>query len=226
VHSDGARRLRFAGSVLPTLAAVPPNTRCILNPTKSAVTFFVFAAVMMSATASAQFPGGGGGFPGAGGTRGGMGDRQSAPGSGKSRDRPSVDAGSTNGAPVMYQLDQLEDELKLAPQQRAAWNAYADKVLALADDMTRLRFAARTAGPPAGATAVQQLDQLTDAARNRMTAIEEITDAGKALYAALTSEQKTIADRKLVLPMQPLVTGVSPPAVGDSGNHRALLTGP
>jgi LTXXQ motif family protein len=99
------------------------------------------------------------------------------------------------------------------PQQRAAWNAYADKVLRLADDMTRSRFAARTSTRLTEATAVQQLDQLAGSARNRLTAVEEIVEAGKALYATLTSEQKAIADRKLALPMLSLATGASPPGM-------------
>jgi plasmid replication initiation protein len=55
---------------------------------------------------------------------------------------------------------------------------------------------------------VQQLDQLTDRERNRLTAIEDIAGAGKALYATLTTEQRAIADRKLVLPVRPLAAGV------------------
>jgi LTXXQ motif family protein len=180
-----------------------------VNGTKSALTVLLVAVAMISPTAFAQFPGGHGGGPGTGGTRGG----QAAQGPGKTRDSPAADTQSASGAPVLVQLDKLEDDLKLTPQQRAAWNAYADKVLHLADDMTRSRFAARTSTRLTEATAVQQLDQLAGSARNRLTAVEEIVEAGKALYATLTSEQKTIADRKLVLPMLPLATGASPPGM-------------
>jgi LTXXQ motif family protein len=181
-----------------------------LNETKSALTVLLAAVAMISSAAFAQYPGGHGGLPG---TRGGMGGGQAAQGPGKTRDQSATDTLSASGAPVLVQLDKLEDDLKLAPQQRAAWNAYADKVLRLADDMTRSRFAARTSTRLTEATAVQQLDQLAGSARNRLTAVEEIVEAGKALYATLTSEQKAIADRKLALPMLSLATGASPPGM-------------
>jgi LTXXQ motif family protein len=172
---------------------------------------------MISPAASAQYPGGHGGWPGAGGARGGMGGGHAAQEPSKTRDQPAADTPSNSGAPVLVQLDQLEDELKLTPQQRAAWNDYADKVLRLADDMTRSRFAARTFAPVTGTTAVQQLDQLAGSARSRLTAVEDIVQAGKTLYAILTSAQKTIADRKLVFAVLPPATGVWPPGIGDAG---------
>jgi hypothetical protein len=151
---------------------------------------------MGSPKASAQFPGGHGHTPsGSSGTSG----------------RTATEPLPSVGAPVLVQLDQLENELKPSAEQRAAWNAYADKILRLADDMTRSQFAARVAPRPTDATAVQQLDQLTDRERNRLTAIEDIVGAGKALYATLTTEQRAIADRKLVLPVRPLGAGVMLP---------------
>jgi len=169
------------------------------------------AVAMIAPPAFAQYPGGRG-LPAAG-SRGGMGGGQAAQGPGKTRDRPAADTLSASNASVMVQLDQLEDDLKLTPQQRAVWNAYADKVLRVADDMTRSRFAARTSTQLTEGTAVQQLDQLAGSARNRLTAVEEIVEAGKALYATLTSEQKTIADHKLALPMLWLTTGASQPGM-------------
>jgi len=158
-------------------------------------TFAVMLGVvaMGSPEASAQFPGGHDHTPlGSSGTSG----------------RAKTDPLANVSAPVLVQLDQLENELKPSAEQRAAWNAYADKILHLADDMTRSQFAARIAPRPTDATAVQQLDQLTDRERNRLTAIEDIAGAGKALYATLTGEQRAIADRKLVLPVRPLAAGV------------------
>jgi LTXXQ motif family protein len=183
-----------------------------LNGTKSAITVLLAAVAMIAPSAFAQYPGGRGGGPGAG-SRGGMGGGQAAQGPGKTRDRPAADTLSATGAPVLVQLDQLEDDLKLTPQQRAVWNAYADKVLRLADDMTRNQFAARTSTQLTEGTAVQQLDGLAGSARNRLTAVDEIVEAGKALYATLTSEQKTIADRRLVLPMLSLASSSSPPGM-------------
>lgn len=193
---------------------------------KSAITVLLTAVAMIAPPAFAQYPGGHGGWPGTGGTRGAMGGGQGAQGSTKTRDRPTTDTLSTSGVPVLVQLDQLEGDLKLTPEQRTAWNAYADKVLRLADDMTRNRFAARASAQPTEATAIQQLDQLAGNARNRLTAVEEIVEAGKALYAMLTSEQKTIADRKLVPPILSLATSVSPSGMGDAGYRGVRSTSP
>jgi plasmid replication initiation protein len=53
-------------------------------------------------------------------------------------------------------------------------------------------------------TAPKRLDALADMARNRLTAVEDIVDAGKSLYASLTPAQKEIADRRLPLPLATL----------------------
>jgi len=133
---------------------------------------------------------------------------------GKMRDRtPPEDI----GAPVQVQLDRLEDDLKLTSQQRGAWNAYADKVLKFADDMTRARFEARTSSVPADMTAAQQMDRLAEKARNRSTAIEDIAESGKTLYALLSDEQRSIADRRLVLPMLSLANGLPTSGMGATG---------
>ena len=162
------------------------------------------AVTMASLEVFAQYPGGHG---------------HTLPGSSGTRDKAATDTLSSSGAPVLVQLDQLENELKPSSEQRAAWNAYEDKILRLADDMTRSRFAARTAPRPTDANAAQQLDQLIDSEHNRLAAIEDIADAGKALYATLTAEQKVIADRKLVLPIRPLANGVVLPGIGDAANR-------
>ena len=180
--------------------------------TKSALTVLLAVTLIVPA-AFAQFPGGRGGGRGTGGA-------QAAQGLDKARDRPAADTSSFSSAPVLVQLDKLEDELKLTPQQRAAWNAYADRVLQLADEITRSRFPASASPQPAGATAATKLDQLTSSARNRLTAVEEIVEAGKAFYATLTPAQKTIADRALVLPLLPLAAGASPPATARASSNN------
>ena len=79
------------------------------------------------------------------------------------------------------------------------WNAYRDRVMGLLDDVRR---AGRVAASES--TAPQRLEALTDIARNRLTATEDIADAGKALYAALSPEQRAVADRRLALPLMTL----------------------
>ena len=112
-------------------------------------------------------------------------------------------------AAVQYRLDLLEEDLRLAPEQRNAWNTYRDRVLRLAEDAQR---SARTAlgGELA---APQRLDRLADVARDRLTAMEDIVDAGKQLYAVLTPGQKIVADRRMAVPVMALA-GVEPAGAG------------
>ncbi len=168
----------------------------------SAIATLLIAAAMSSTPIFAQYPGG---------------HAHAGPGANGTRDRAATDELANSGAPVLVQLDQLENELKLSPEQRQAWNAYADKILGLADDMTRSRFVARTSPRPTDTTAIEQLDQLAASERKRLGTIDEIAAAGKALYETLTAEQKQIADRKLVLPIRPLATGIVLPATGGGG---------
>jgi len=173
----------------------------------------VLALVVLSTAAWAQYPGGGGG--GQGGGRGGMGGGRGGPPPDGMRGPPATDAPLSPGASVQALLDQLEDDLKLAPAQRPAWTAYADKVQKLADTTARSRFEARTA-TPGRASAAQQLEQIDSGLRARTAAVDEIVDLGRALYATLTPEQKAIADPRLALPVSLLATGITPPGMQDA----------
>jgi hypothetical protein len=66
--------------------------------------------------------------------------------------------------------------------------------------------------------APKRLDQLADVARDRLTAIEDIVDAGKNLYAVLTPAQKSVADRRMAAPVMALA-GVEPTS-GTRGGAR------
>jgi hypothetical protein len=113
---------------------------------------------------------------------------------------------------MQYRLETLEEDLRLLPEQRSAWLAYRERVLKMAEDAQRT---ARTAlgGEMA---APKRLDQLADIARDRLTAIEDIGDAGKHLYAMLTPAQKLVADRRMAAPLMALA-GVEPAAAGARG---------
>ena len=100
-----------------------------------------------------------------------------------------------------YQLREFEEDLKLGQAQRAAWAIFAEKVQRLADDVVRNRNTVRF---PKG-SAPEQLEFVTETLRNRLTAIEDIADAGKSLYAVLTPDQKTIADGRLARISIPLI---------------------
>jgi len=164
------------------------------------------ALALAAASALAQSPGGpGGSRGGTGGTGPGSAGRSATKGPDASLAATRNDVAST----VRFRLELLQEDLALAPAQRAAWTAYSERVLKLLDDVVRARSATRLDERPAP----QQLDQLADTVRNRLTAIEDIADAGKALYAVLNAEQRALADARLVLVARPLLEGTTTTAV-------------
>jgi hypothetical protein len=106
---------------------------------------------------------------------------------------------------VQFRLELLEEDLRIRPEQQKAWVNYRDRVMQLAEDAKRSSRTALTGDMPAP----QRLDRLADIARDRLTAIEDIVDAGKQLYAVLTPGQQGVADRRLAVPVMALA-GVEP----------------
>jgi hypothetical protein len=98
---------------------------------------------------------------------------------------------------LTQQLDMLREDLKLTLVQEKAWTVYADKVLAIADDVSRERNR-----PASGMKVMQRLDRSVDSARNRMTALEEVSAAAKKLYDQLTPDQQVTADPRLATLVQ------------------------
>jgi hypothetical protein len=92
---------------------------------------------------------------------------------------------------VRMQLNGVRAALRLSPAQGAAWQVYEDRVIELLEDM------ARVAESPAGEGALKQIDRKVDLARNRLAALEDLSDAAKKLYASLSGEQKATAERML-----------------------------
>jgi hypothetical protein len=163
--------------------------------------------------AAAQYPGGGGASRG--GSGGGQGTRPPAGDPTMVRTPSMVDQ-------LQIQLAELDEDLKLAANQRAAWNTYVERVQRLGNDITRNRNALRFPG----GNAAQQFDFLTDTLGNRLTAFEEVADAGKALYALLAPEQKDLADRRLARIAITLIDGVaSVPAAPAGDNAPAFIGG-
>jgi LTXXQ motif family protein len=107
---------------------------------------------------------------------------------------------------VTLRMSQLEEDLQLQPAQMPAWIAFRERVQRLLDDRRR---SPRTVATEA--TAPQRLDAIADAARNRLAAVEDVVDAGKAVYALLTPEQRTVADRRLALPLATLANNDARP---------------
>jgi hypothetical protein len=161
-------------------------------------------AMAVAAAAWGQVPGTGG-RPGGGGTGTGAGGtgtsiRDKMGGMPQTRGDDARTAGANFVELVNIRLSQLEEDLNLLPAQLPLWTTYRKNVLQMLDDERRgLRISA------AETTAPKRLDGLADSARNRLTAVEDIVDSGKALYAALTPEQKAVADRRLALPLTTLM---------------------
>ena len=173
------------------------------NTKRTAIAVMV-ALALAAPVASAQYPGG---------TRSGTGGSPSHLPEGKRGDGRVTDAPASLQSQVRMQLEDLQDALRLTPAQQGTWGAYSDRLLKLADDIARARFAARRA--TAEESALQQFDRLADVAHNRMTAVEDIAEAGKALYAGLSPEQRRTADRRLALiALQLAGSGTAPPSAG------------
>ena len=104
--------------------------------------------------------------------------------------------------PDLYQQTQhrlmvLEVELQLQAEQQEAWRTFSQKVLAYASDLSRDR--ARAGVPEADQSngGLQRIDTATAIARSRVTELEEIGTAAKALYATLSPDQKKVADKEI-----------------------------
>lgn len=158
------------------------------NTAIAALLLAVMAAAATDAMAQLR-----GGVPG-GGMRG---NRDGQAGYGKAQ-RPVGEQGPAiqedAASLTAYRLQLLREDLKLTSVQQPLWDAYADKVSALAADISRERGRLRAT---LQLNSLQRIDQAVDVARNRLTALEEIASAAKALYGRLAPEQQSIADARL-----------------------------
>jgi hypothetical protein len=195
-----------------TAHAAPANSTATRVPRlvrpPVAVLLLTFTTVAL-----AQFPGGGTGG------RGGMGG--APPWRGAPDTARDAGAGGPRIDPIAQlaqNIADLESELGLKPDQLGAWNRYAERLRRFADDIVRNRATLGSSRE----TAPRQLDLVTAAAANRLTAIEDAAEAGKALYALLTPEQREVADRRLVRLVVPLVAGdpTSGPSRQGAGGTR------
>ena len=109
-------------------------------------------------------------------------------------------------------LYELEEDLKLTDSQRPLWQSYADKVRAMISDAARERARAKSV---AQMSVLQRLDHMVDVERNRLTAMEDIAQAAKTLYASLTPDQRHAADPRLAnIVAAPAALGAAPAAPG------------
>jgi hypothetical protein len=99
------------------------------------------------------------------------------------------------------QLANVRSALKLTPEQAPVWQAYENRVLGLLEDLSR------GVNQPSGVNALKQIDSRIDVVRNRLTAMEDIAEAANKLYASLSDEQKSMADRMLAGTLPALYSG-------------------
>ena len=95
-------------------------------------------------------------------------------------------------------LAYLKSELKITSGQETAWKTFADQAKQQAEAMQALRTTVQ--GSTQGsvqATAPERLELRNQIMRKRQEQMEKSTAAFKDLYAALTPEQKTIADQRI-----------------------------
>ncbi|HEV7821230.1 MAG TPA: Spy/CpxP family protein refolding chaperone [Burkholderiales bacterium] len=133
----------------------------------------------------AQF---GGGTPG-----GGMRGNRARPDGASREQRPPVQDNTPEQ--VEDRLGLLEEDLQLRPDQRAAWQACADKINAYATDIGREQ--SRGTASAVSLNSLQQIDRAVDVARNRLTALEDISATAKTLYGTLSAQQKSVVDPRL-----------------------------
>ena len=124
------------------------------------------------------------------------GRRRGGGGGGDRQGRPDEKAAPERVNALEVTLHELHEDLKLTPEQEPLWESYAEKLRALARDVAR-ESGRRLLRDGAPASLPQQLDRQVDAARNRLTALEDIAQSAKALYARLAPEQQPAADPRL-----------------------------
>jgi len=190
------------------------NTRKILAGVAVAAGFAVATTMVYAAPPAGYGPGSGGcaysgagpGMAGAGAWGGGpMGRGMMGSGSGpRGGYGPGMmggggfGPGAAGGGPAVNmdarmdaRLSFLKTELKITSDQQAAWDAYATQAKAQAAAMQAFR-----AQPPSTAqTATERIDQRAERATLRAEQMKVMSAAVKDLYAALTPEQKAVADQ-------------------------------
>ena len=92
-------------------------------------------------------------------------------------------------------LAELKAELGITAKQDAAWQAYADNVKK--HQQTRQAWFEKMHEARSAGSAPERLEQHTEFMKQRQAEMEANVSALKNLYAALSPEQKAIADQRL-----------------------------
>ncbi len=135
--------------------------------------------------------------------RDGMGDCGMAGGMGQGMGPGMMHGGHGRGdgdaaAFAEKRLAALKTELKITAQQEAAWQAFAGKATEQAKTMQAQRQQMQPARDKAGATSVpapERMAQHLEQMKQHLANMEGMQGAVKDLYAALTPEQRALADK-------------------------------
>ncbi len=95
-------------------------------------------------------------------------------------------------ANVEKRLARFKNELKITSEQEKVWAMYAENTMSNVKDIRDRMDEANHDQPQ---TAPERFDRHIELMKNRLASFENMDDALKQLYAALTPEQKAIADR-------------------------------
>ena len=96
-------------------------------------------------------------------------------------------------ARVEQRLTSLKSELKLTAAQEPLWQAFAEKSKAEADKgVQAMRDRVKDDKP---VSAPERMAQMQSIMQQRVAAMESVSESFNRLYAALTPEQKTAADK-------------------------------
>jgi len=177
--------------------------------TRFAVGLGIALGTALAATALSAHPFGYGPGAGMGGGMGwgpghmmGYGYGPGGPGYGPGRGRGpgfGPGAGGDFGAFLEHRTAGLKAELKITPAQEGVWNAYVEQAKLQADSMRKWMTTMHDSAP---ASLPERLELRNQIWQQRQAQSETMTQKIKDLYAALTPEQKPVADRTLGAGMQ------------------------
>jgi hypothetical protein len=135
-------------------------------------------------------------------------------------DRGAIQRGTIAGE-FSAHLQEVRQRLKLQTAQQAAWDTYARRVQALMEDQMR-----GVARPDDREDAVRQINRRVDVVRNRLAAMEDIADAARQLYSALSADQRKLADDLLPTTVPALYSGLADFAHGPPDEKMIRKKGP
>ena len=89
-------------------------------------------------------------------------------------------------------MQQLEQELKLTPEQKPDWNAFLDAQTKHHQSMLTWHQQHKEQPP---ATAPEFFNRRVEMIKQHLTSVEALAQAASKFYAVLTKEQKTVMDK-------------------------------